>query len=246
MLRRIYFSVGKGLKENPIFCKILSMILKKTPDIEEENMSFPEFHKDAAKLFNEDINIVSRFPDGPQGITIHYTADRDVKRSIDSLVSQKLAYHFIIGRDGKMFQMAPLTHSVWHAGNAKWLGKSPNREHISVALTSWGYLDYDSRTGDRKSWSGTVVAPNEVGFRPSNVDSKGRWWDIATSDQKSALNKLMLWFVDRGINIEDICGHDEAAIPSGRKMDPGGVLPLRMYEYREFLNREHAKKINLT
>ena len=163
------------------------------------------------------------WPALPTGITVHYTADGDIDRVKREMESRKVGYHFVIDRDGSIHQTASLAKSVNHAGNAKWNGQSPNRTHIAVSLVSWGLL-----IDENKAWNGSAV---------HGVKRKGQWWDPATSAQEKALFVLLRGLMtDFQISAANICGHDECALPPGRKVDPGCIMTLTMPELRKALS----------
>lgn len=164
----------------------------------------------------------------PGGVTVHYTADRDLLRSIQALESKNLAYHLIIDRQGTVFQMLPFDRTCYHAGKASWHNLSPNSRHIAVAFLSWGQLRR-SPNGHR-SWSDVYVAPNDV-----RTNGQGAW-DAATDFQEAALKSFLRWAcLELKIDPDSVCGHDECAIPPGRKVDPGGSLSFRMADLRKEL-----------
>lgn len=169
----------------------------------------------------------------PKGITIHYTADRDIDRVINSLSKNNLAYHIIIDRDGSIVQMAYFTQRVYHAGKARWISRSPNREHISVALASWGKLSEKGET-----WVGEKLPDDDIIERPGNLTKLVFKWDKATGQQEAALFTFLEWACKQfEINPHEICGHDECAIPEGRKEDPGGVISVSCSEIRQLISR---------
>lgn len=176
----------------------------------------------------------------PSGIVVHYTADRGLDVVRKSLVESGLCYHFIIARDGHIEQHAWANATVWHAGKAEWAGLSPNRAFLAIALESWGELKVDA-DNNFSSWNGQAFE-DHAAKRPNNVNGTTSWWDAASLDQLEALDKLCLWAVENGVLVDNICGHDECATPKGRKIDPGGVLPVTMAEYRAFLGGEAAKQ----
>lgn len=163
-------------------------------------------------------------------MTVHYTADGDVAATRKALMTRHLGYHLVIDRAGVVWQFAEIGMMVAHAGMAKWLGKSPNRSHAAVALSSWGQLD---KRGC--NWLGERVDPTKIAMRYGNVGHELQFWEKATQEQESALRLLLLWFVHEGVLPGNICGHDECALPLGRKADPGGVLAMRMQEVRNSL-----------
>lgn len=180
----------------------------------------------------------------PLGITVHYTADRDLQSTFDALKTAgsdySLGYHVVIDRNGCVTQLARFDRMVYHAGKALWLGESPNRTHIAVALLSYGELKKDIH-GNFTSWSGVPIDPHQADRRKNNVNEDYSWWDVATPAQETSLKMFLLWCVAHGINPESICGHDECAIPKGRKVDPGGVLSTTMQGLRDWLAEQKAK-----
>jgi N-acetyl-anhydromuramyl-L-alanine amidase AmpD len=164
------------------------------------------------------------WPALPTGITVHYTADGNLERVKREMDKSKCGYHFIIDREGLLHQTANLAKAVNHAGKANWSGQSPNRTHLSVSLLSWGLLN-----GDGLAWNGTKIA--------NPVKRGGHLWDAATEKQEKALIKLLRGLMaDFGISAANICGHDECAMPKGRKIDPGLIMSFTMAQIRKELS----------
>jgi N-acetyl-anhydromuramyl-L-alanine amidase AmpD len=161
----------------------------------------------------------------PTGVTVHYTADRDLDRAVRALAARELGYHLIIDRAGAVFQFVPFSKGVWHAGKAMWGSLSPNRAHIAVSLVSWGEVECLA-PGAFQSWNAQTVPTDEV------VQRQVEWWDAATAAQEAALLEVLAWVCGHGIDVSAICGHDECALPKGRKIDPGGVISMTMQELR--------------
>lgn len=170
-----------------------------------------------------DVLGVSDFKPGPKGITVHYTADGSVERIKREMGSTKIGYHYIIDKDGSIIQTASLLKTVNHAGVAMWNDKSPNRTHLAVAFVCWGYLNARGQT-----WTGLQI--------PNPVSRANGMWDAATDAQEKSLTKLLIHLINTyKISPLDICGHDEAALPAGRKIDPGGSLSKSMAQLRSDL-----------
>lgn len=178
-------------------------------------------------------------PGFPQGVTVHYSADRDLERVLQSDAQDGYCYHILIDRDGSVIQSCYFDQKTWHAGNARWKGLSPNSSHVAICLLSWGRLT-PGPNGDFLSWSGATVPAAEVASRPDNLTGQVAPWDIATPAQEAALEKACLWLMANGIQSSQIAGHDEVAIPKGRKDDPGGVLSRTMPDFRLYLQSVYA------
>lgn len=192
---------------------------------------FPIVYPGAARVIEPTSMATGQFIGSrPMGLTVHYTADRDAERARRALVERRLGYHLLIGRDGAVTQLTYLDRRVAHAGPSEWRKMSCNRWFAAVALVSWGELQAGGKT-----WTGQPLAAAETGTRPYNVGSKMALWDMATPAQEARLLEVVRWFIGQGMDPRSIAGHDEAAIPPGRKVDPGGVLSFTMAALRESL-----------
>lgn len=192
---------------------------------QEMSKGFPKYYPNVAAIRNISDALQGEFNGGrPRGLTIHYTASMDLDTTIKHLISNNLKYHLIIDRFGSVFQLAPFTHKVWHAGRAKWHENSPNQSHVSIAILNWGILGIDGKT-----WSGHKLLADQIAFR-NNAE-----WHKATELQERSLKQVCRWFVAMGIDPEQICGHSECCIPAGRKVDPGGSLSFTIHDLRKIL-----------
>jgi len=177
----------------------------------------------------------------PLGITIHYSAHVRPMATIQALEMRSLGYHILIGRSGNIIQLADLSKTVPHAGRASWNGTSPNQNHLAICLSSWGWVEPSGQ--DFKAWIGALISPDEVQKGPG-AGGGIEYWHMATDEQYAALTRICLWAAKTGnIPLASICGHDEAAIPPGRKNDPGFILGCSMDEYRKRL--DHALRSSL-
>lgn len=67
----------------------------------------------------------------PEGVVIHYASARytqsedpyDVDEIIRILDENDLAYHYLIGRDGDVYELVPPPLRAWHAGESEWEGR---------------------------------------------------------------------------------------------------------------------------
>lgn len=196
---------------------------------------FPKIFPHLKGILQFDASAKEVFPDNrPHGVVVHYTADRALEAGAAYLVSANLGYHLIVGRDGGIYQMTSLDRMAWHAGKAIWHGRSPNHHFLGVSLVSWGFLK-QLPSGKFRSHTGADVDPDDVAQRPDNRHGIVQPWDAATPEQVTSLEEILQWCVTRGIDPDMVCGHDECALPPGRKADPGGVLPYAMSELRQRL-----------
>jgi N-acetyl-anhydromuramyl-L-alanine amidase AmpD len=195
---------------------------------------FPDVYTGAVQIIAPTKMSAGLMGGPPVGVTVHDLASRNAEASIKYLHNSGLGYHAIIDRNGDFIQTSYFSHKVNHAGRSTWKGHSPNRTHISVALASWGELKEDA-SGGFMSWANKAVEASGVKLRSGNLSSVPRHWDAATDEQEATLIAFLKWSMANGIDPKNICGHDEAAIPFGRKNDPGGVLSMTMPQLRKFL-----------
>lgn len=165
----------------------------------------------------------------PRGITVHYTADGSSERIRREMFATKIGYHFLIAKNGRIIQTSPLDKTVHHAGKAMWNDLSPNRHHIAIAFISWGKLNEKGMT-----WTGLQIQNPVTRFAGT--------WEPATKEQEASLIRLLKFLsLSHKISPEDICGHDECAIPAGRKADPGGSLSMTMGDLRKLIKGDKSQ-----
>ena len=68
-------------------------------------------------------------------LIIHYTGMQSMRESIKRLISTKhqVSCHYLISREGKIFQMVEDNRVAWHAGKSKW-GKLENLNDKSIGI----------------------------------------------------------------------------------------------------------------
>ena len=75
-------------------------------------------------------------------LIIHYTGMQSMRASIKRLVNvrHKVSCHYLISREGKIFQMVDDNKIAWHAGKSKW-GKLEdlNNRSIGIELVNKGH-----------------------------------------------------------------------------------------------------------
>jgi N-acetylmuramoyl-L-alanine amidase len=132
--------------------------------------------------------------------------------------------HFVILRSGVVVQGAPLDERTWHAGKSAWNGRANvNGFSLGVDLENVGRLE-----NARGEWFDAYG--REFHDTPL-VDPKqpARFaWEPYTPHQIDAL----CWLVDRLcrrfpslLNVDAHVGHEDIAVPAGRKLDPGPAFP---------------------
>lgn len=84
----------------------------------------------------------------PTMVVLHYTTNDDVDHSIDTLTSaiRKVSAHYLIARDGKLYQLVPEDRRAWHAGQSYWAGEADvNSRSIGIELDNNGYEPFEEQ-----------------------------------------------------------------------------------------------------
>lgn len=162
----------------------------------------------------------------PRYLILHFTANISVSGTVEWFQNpkSKASAHIIIGRDGELVQMVPFHLMAWHCGTSKWRGLGDLNSHsVGVEMVNWGKLK--RRNGKLKSWAQEVVEYDDA------VEVMGEWWQRYPAEQVEVCANLSREIV-RAYGLEDVLGHNEIALPAGRKSDPGPAFPLQ--QVREF------------
>ena len=130
--------------------------------------------------------------------------------------------------------MVPLELAAWHAGLGEMVidgeaRSNPNLFTIGIELANHGYLHRDE---DGRFWweLGRELkryrrAPPEAStLTYDNGVEIGGWWEPYPEAQVEALERLMAKLKEAGY-ANHIAGHEEIAMPLGRKRDPGALFP---------------------
>lgn len=162
-------------------------------------------------------NSGSRFGDEINTIVMHWTAGNTAQGAFNALLSQGLSYHYIIDKDGSIFELVPEIRSAFHAGCAN-AGTSECR---SVNGNSIGISLVDC--GENRSGCTTSCIPFDGDERYGAA-----CFTNFTEEQYDASARLISQISGRhpGIDLEtSLIGHDES---NKGKIDPG---PYMNYDY---------------
>jgi N-acetylmuramoyl-L-alanine amidase len=90
---------------------------------------------------------------GAQIIVIHATEQSSVQASLDTLRSSnahgRVSAHYLIGRDGRIYQLVKENRRAWHAGGGSWGNITDlNSASIGIELDNDGASDYPQRQID--------------------------------------------------------------------------------------------------
>jgi N-acetylmuramoyl-L-alanine amidase len=175
--------------------------------------------------FKDTPNISGFFKDGlPDTIVLHYTGGSSMDSSIDWLTnaSAKASAHFVVGKDGKIVQLAPINTITWHAGISKWKDRnSLNNFSIGIEIDNAGLLE--KRANGYSTWFNKRIEDDQVVLAKHKNKDKEEAWEAYTIKQIEAVECLCSALVQK-YKIREILGHDDIA--PGRKVDPGPAFPL--------------------
>ncbi len=168
----------------------------------------------------------------PRFVVLHYTAGRDTDSSVRSLCMRKpqgnASARIVLGRDGRIVQLAPFNVVTWHAGVSNWAGLNGlNPYAIGIEMDNAGLLH---REGDRcVAWFGKPYPDAEVLLAEHKHGGGVRPWHTYSEVQIGRALELCEALAAH-YGIEDILGHEDIA--RGRKVDPGPAFPLNAVRSR--------------
>ena len=168
----------------------------------------------------------------PRFLIYHFTAGSSLESSVEHLCSPdaKASAHLLLGRDGRIVQLAPFNRVTWHAGVSAWQGLSGlNQYSIGIEMDNAGQL---KQVGDHYSaWFGGNYPPDQVVMAAHKNGGGVVPWQVYTDIQIQRaleLGKLLV----QSYGLQDVLGHDDIA--PGRKTDPGPAFPLASIRSRIF------------
>lgn len=171
-------------------------------------------------------NLSGTFANGlPDTVVIHFTGGSSAESSARHLCkpSAKASAHLVIGRDGKVYQLAPFNRVAWHAGKSTWKDRTGlNQYAIGIEIDNAGRLS-DNGQGDFQTWFGKNLPQSEVFQGTHRNQSDPGYWHAYTESQIGRVFEVCELLIDY-CGIGDIVGHEEIA--PGRKVDPGPAFPL--------------------
>jgi len=191
-----------------------------------------------------------KYPKGyPEGMIVHFNAGRNDPVSTMATGRGNGYLYSALGRDGLLVQSNALNEWGYHAGTSSWVdpaGKKFSSVHTrlhGLEISSAGRVDPLS-DGTFKTWFKTILPASEVRTvaKKDNVQ-KGSYHAYAKV-QEQALIEYILWLKVNNpsvFNFDMVVGHDEVALPLGRKNDPGGALSMTMPEFRALLKKKYKE-----
>ena len=168
----------------------------------------------------------------PRYLVLHYTAGRSLESSVESLCTKKpqgnASAHVVLGRDGRIVQLAAFNVVTWHAGISQWKDLVGLNQHaVGVEMDNAGLLH---REGTRfVAWFGKAYPDTEVLLAEHRHGGGVQPWHTFTEAQIDRALELSELLVAH-YGLEDVLGHEDIA--RGRKTDPGPAFPLESVRSR--------------
>jgi len=183
---------------------------------------------------------------GVQGVVVHYTGDGSALSSISWMQNgnSRVSAHFVISREGEIYQLVPLDKAAWHAGNAE-MGvpsgeviSAVNSSTIGVELANWGMLQGNATQGWYSQirsmtypYKGEEPVKAELHYDTGEIITG--WWEPYPDMQIEALKRLRVALAMQGYAEPAYwwTGHQDVCIPRTRKKDPGPLFPWDLFSY---------------
>jgi len=156
-------------------------------------------------------------PGQPKFIVQHYTAGNSGLGSAKYLFgphSPASSAHYVVDRDGQVWQICGNDLKAWHAGKSQWKGLDGLNSYsigIEYANLGWSHPEKGQR----------ITAKHKNEKTP-------RSWEVYPDAQIEAGLKLTQWLKDTIPTIKETMGHDD--ISPGRKSDPGPAFPMSKFQ----------------
>ena len=168
----------------------------------------------------------------PRFLVLHFTAGRSLESSVESMCTRKpqgnASAHIVLGRDGRIVQLAAFNVVTWHAGVSQWNGLvGLNQYAIGIEMDNAGQLH---REGDKfVAWFGKAYPAEEVLLAEHKHGGGVQPWHTFTEAQIERALEISELLVSH-YGLEDVLGHEDIA--RGRKADPGPAFPLESVRSR--------------
>lgn len=154
-------------------------------------------------------------------LVIHFTAGASALSSIEwwKKLANGICAHFVIERDGTIYQCRPCNRTAGHAGPSKWrdpktgtlYAGSLNKVALGIELANGG-----SAYPTKFSHLPATTARHKHG-------GPYQQWETYPAAQLAACEMLSAVLCEH-YNLDDILGHEDCA--PGRKNDPGPAFPM--------------------
>lgn len=187
--------------------------------------------------FKQTPNTSGNFKEGlPDTVVLHYTAGSSLDSAVNWLTNKKAqaSAHFVVGKKGKIVQLAPLNAITWHAGKSRWKNRSSlNYCSIGIEIDNAGILE--KRAGGYFTYFDKKIEDERVVLAKHKNRNAEAAWEAFTVEQLEAVEALCSLLIEK-YNIKELVGHEDIA--PDRKTDPGPAFPLQSLRGKILLGRK--------
>lgn len=165
-------------------------------------------------------------------LVIHYTGGESAKGAIEWLRSPaaKASAHLVIDQQGQVTQLVDLDTVAWHVGTSAWQGEQAlNLCSIGIELVNPGPLA-SARKGSYGSTKRMYGKDELILASPLHGGAARAWAKYPDIQVATALAVSRALHAVYGFS--DVVGHDQVAMPRGRKMDPGPAFDMAQFRAR--------------
>lgn len=171
----------------------------------------------------------------PSLIVLHYTAGGADDGSLETLTQKDERYvsaHFLIGRDGRLYQTVPINKQAWHAGASEWKGRAGcNAYSIGIEMSNWGYLEKQVN-GHYYAWPNhfrAIAIPEKLVIEAMHKNGgPTRFWEAYPDAQIQTCARLCASLKAAWPTLSETVGHEDIA--PKRKTDPGPAFPWEKFK----------------
>lgn len=163
--------------------------------------------------------------------------------------ASRVSSHFIIGRQGEIIQCVDLANAAWHCGQAEIVidgeaHSNANQISIGIELANAGYLECIAGAWcypvGEEHWPYHGPEPQLATLQWDNRIAIEGHWEPYPDAQIDALQALLRRLAELHPEaVQNLIGHEEIAMPLGRKKDPGPLFPWSRFS-RKMPRRTHA------
>jgi N-acetylmuramoyl-L-alanine amidase len=154
-------------------------------------------------------------------LVMHFTSGATAMSSINfwkSPDAKGACAHFIIDRDGTLYQCRPCNTTCGHAGKSKWTFGGKTYEGLNSCSIGIEFANAGDSTNLIRKWS--TLPPLRAKHKNGGPVCD---WERYTPEQIATGKELAAVLVKR-YKLDQIVGHDDIA--PDRKVDPGPAFPM--------------------
>jgi N-acetyl-anhydromuramyl-L-alanine amidase AmpD len=165
-------------------------------------------------------------------IVMHFSANSSKEGTVNVLAKNSdldASAHVVIDRSGKVTQLVPFDVAAFHVGRSSWKNFSGlNHYSIGIMFINEGQLGQLQKVNNAswKSDNGKIYENADVYVQENAVSGLKSFWQQYTTEQIRSAEQVIKALSTAYPSIEAVVGHDEVALPHGRKNDPGPALPI--------------------